>query len=130
MVDVTQADREAGAALGGLVGYLSRRDRANMLDGKWDDTSYPQAFAAHRETSTASLQAEIAELRHALATLDVWPAWASSLLDIMREFTGERYGSDEEIDLPEELRNWLAGYRVEIERDASRTLLNKDKSNG
>lgn len=66
MVDVTQADRDAAADCMSAW-YGGGLNFAQIRDGRADDKPYTQAFAAHRETSTASLQAEIAELREAAA---------------------------------------------------------------
>lgn len=50
-----------------------------------------------------------------------WPKWASDLLDILREYTGPcPEDSWEGVDLPEEMRVWLEGYRDEMERAADR----------
>lgn len=46
-----------------------------------------------------------------------WPEWASSLLDILREYTGPcPEDGYEGVDLPEELRTWFDGYRDELIR--------------
>jgi len=46
-----------------------------------------------------------------------WPKWASDLLDIVREYTGPCPEDGwEGVDLPEEMRVWLEGYRDEMQR--------------
>ena len=51
------------------------------------------------------------------ALVGPWPKWASDLLDIIREYTGPCPEDGwEGVDLPEEMRVWLEGYRDEMQR--------------
>lgn len=62
MVEVTQEDREAAFP------YVSSNSVAGQdihgwLDGKYDDCGAIQAFARHREATTADLEAQLAEAK-------------------------------------------------------------------
>lgn len=64
------------------------------------------------------LEAINAELIDQVAGLSTapWPAWAEALLTILREWTGPcPEDAVEGIELPEELRIWLEGYRDEMQ---------------
>ncbi len=74
---------------------------------------WAEALAAPPPPASPTQDALVERLREA-----PWTEWAKSLLDVMREFTGERY---DEIDLPEELRTWFGGYRWELEHAAALT---------
>lgn len=50
------------------------------------------------------------------ATTD-WPEWASKLLKVLEDF-GNEYDADDEINLPDELAEWLHHYASDIKRSA------------
>lgn len=50
---------------------------------------------------------------------DVWPEWAAKLLRIMEDF-GAEYEADDEINLPDELAEWLHHYASDIKQSAER----------
>lgn len=63
--EVTQADREAAAlSWSGDDPSHTAMGRQCILEGKADNFALVQAFAAHREQSTAALQAEIEPVLH------------------------------------------------------------------
>lgn len=71
---------------------------------------------------TGALREEIARLTDERdeALAGPWPKWASDLLDILREYTGPcREDAEEGVDLPEEMRIWLDGYRDEMVKVAA-----------
>lgn len=79
------------------------------------------ALAQPVEAGEDGLRAQIAKLEDERdeALAGPWPKWASDLLDILREYTGPcPEDSWEGVDLPEEMRVWLEGYRDEMERAA------------
>lgn len=64
MSEVTQEDREAAARAGLDIARLNERDAdALRQGGEWDEWSFVQAFARHRTTALAALEAESLELR-------------------------------------------------------------------
>ncbi len=53
------------------------------------------------------------------ARLEPWPEWAEKLLRILQDF-GAEYEADDEIDLPDELREWLHHYASDLKQAAER----------
>ena len=56
------------------------------------------------------------QLREAQQT---WPEWAEKLLRILESW-GCEYDTDDEINLPDELADWLNCYASDLKRDAAR----------
>lgn len=117
---IAGVDQPSGQT-GPVVCMISKADDANEADQANAAAivalfnAAPALIAAAREAEV--LRAECGRMEREIDDIrcEPWPAWASSLLDVMREFTGERY---DEVDLPEELRTWFDGYRAELETAA------------
>ncbi|GIK47975.1 MAG: hypothetical protein BroJett013_06720 [Alphaproteobacteria bacterium] len=62
---------------------------------------------------------EAAEVERNEALQGPWPEWAEKLLRIMEEF-GAEYDADDEINLPDELAEWLHHYASDLKRTAKR----------
>lgn len=62
MAKVIQADRDHAAELARTIKTHTCSERGNMIAGRDDDNALVQAFAAHREASTAKLEADMAVL--------------------------------------------------------------------
>jgi hypothetical protein len=48
-----------------------------------------------------------------------WPEWATKLLKVLEDF-GNEYDADDEINLPDELAEWLHHYASDIKQTAER----------
>lgn len=59
--------------------------------------------------------------------LEQWPKWAEKLLKVLEKF-GAEYEADDEINLPDELAEWLHHYASDIKRAAERARLQKDSA--
>jgi hypothetical protein len=64
------------------------------------------------------LEEENDRLEQRLDDCASWPEWASKLLRILQGWGAAEPDEENLIDLPQELADWLAGYRAEIERAA------------
>lgn len=53
-----------------------------------------------------------------------WPEWAAKLLKVLEDF-GAEYDADDEVNLPDELSEWLLNYASDIKRTASAPVLQK-----
>lgn len=62
MAKVIQGDRDAAANFLRREGRETTRGYNAYVDGTYDASNATQAFAAHREASTAKLEADMAEL--------------------------------------------------------------------
>jgi hypothetical protein len=82
MSEVTQEDRDAAARAGLDIARLNERDAdALRQGGEWDEWSFVQAFARHRTTALAALEAENAELRAEVERLRQALQWIERTAD-------------------------------------------------
>lgn len=86
--------------------------------------------ADHSAQTAAVLRAltqETVDLEHELqeARAEPWPEWAEKLLRVMESF-GAEYEYDDEINLPDELAEWLHHYASELKRTAAAKDLSRE----
>lgn len=62
-----------------------------------------------------------------LEEMNTWPEWAEKLLRVMEAF-GAEYEADDEINLPDELAEWLHHYASDLKRTAAAHDLQKAQS--
>lgn len=106
-VDLSALDALAEAATGPAD--------ADFLAALW--AAYP-AIKAEIE----ALRGENERLEREAEETASWPAWAMALLKILEEYRGESLTLYEtEIDLPQELADFLEGYRSDMQRTAGAT---------
>lgn len=91
-----------------------RRARAALSATQQD------ASPAQTGDAVEALRERIDELEEKLieARQGPWPEWAEKLLRLLEEW-GCEYDADDEINLPDELAEWLNGYAGELRRVAS-----------
>lgn len=58
--------------------------------------------------------------------LEQWPEWAEKLLRLLESW-GAEYEADDEINLPDELSEWLHHYASDIKLTAERKHLQKER---
>jgi len=81
------------------------------LLSKWDTMPADEMRATIAEAASA-----LDDAAEAQAT---WPEWAQKLLRTLESF-GAEYEYDDEINLPDELSEWLHHYASDIKREAER----------
>ncbi|GAO78685.1 hypothetical protein [Sphingopyxis sp. C-1] len=103
-----------------IAEYAAGLKRANEARDNWRDSSKEwEAKFKLAATDLAKQVEEIAKLTDERdeALAGPWPKWAADLLAIIREYTGPCPEDGwEGVDLPEEMRVWLEGYRDEMQR--------------
>lgn len=90
---------------------------ANAVINSERDLKYERERFKLAATDLAAQAEEIAKLTDERdeALTGPWPKWAADLLGIIREYTGPCPEDGwEGVDLPEEMRVWLEGYRAEM----------------
>ena len=75
------------------------------------------------EATIERLEERIADLEDRLieAQSAPWPEWAEKLLRILESF-GAEYEADDEINLPDELTEWLHHYASDLKQTARAAL--------
>lgn len=75
----------------------------------------------------ATLRDRIAELEDERdeARQEPWPEWAEKLLRLLESW-GAEYEADDEINLPDELAEWLHHYASDLKRAAAAKSIQKD----
>lgn len=117
-----QAMEEAAAAISALT---AEREDANKLRecANINITERAQAIlrAEQAEAERDAANDEAEQARHDADEAAVWPDWARQMLGVLERY-GYVVGDGDEIDLPQDMAEWLDGYdndracRIAIER--------------
>jgi thiamine pyrophosphate-dependent acetolactate synthase large subunit-like protein len=78
------------------------------------DKLYPRALAHEAAAAIAALEKQVEDARE-----QPWPEWAEKLLRLLQEW-GAEYEADDEINLPDELAEWLHHYASDLKQAARR----------
>lgn len=90
----------------------------------------PVELCTEAADAIAALSKQVEELDDELvdARLEPWPEWADKLLRILQDF-GAEYDADDEINLPDELAEWLHHYASDLKQSRARLSPASDAEN-